>query len=95
MTKYIVNANRQEKINRYAKFIIDAKDEKEAEKYVKELLEGTCLAERLRLDNANTERDEGKVSVFAEPIDEFNQDEVKDCEVLEIDEPIQDNVIQK
>lgn len=85
MTKFIVHASRQENITRHAKFLIEAKDEKHAEKEVKEQLECTCLAERLRIDNENTERDDGKVGVFAEEIDEFNQDEVKDCEVIEID----------
>lgn len=88
MKKYLVWANKEEKIKRYASFTIMAKNEKDAEKKIKEELEGSCLAERLKLDNESTERIEGKIGVFAEEIDEFNKDEAIKAEQIEICEDV-------
>jgi len=84
LKKYLVWANKEEKIMRYATFTIIAENEKDAEKKIKEELEGSCLAERLKLDNESTEKTEGKIRVFAEEIDEINKDEATKAEEIEI-----------
>lgn len=88
LKKYLVWANKEEKIVRYASFTIMAKNEKDAEKKIKEELEGSCLAERLRLDNESTEKTEGDIGVFAEEIDEFNKDEAIKAEEIEVFEEV-------
>ena len=73
MKTFIVYADKQYTRNHHAVFKIKAKNEKEAEKEVLAQLQCTCLGERLREKNKETEEYESEIGVNAEEIDEFNE----------------------
>jgi len=94
---FLVYANKETKTVNYARFTIVAKNEKDAEKRVLEQLQGSCLSERLIYTEKDhnmfhkrncdcgidQEVREGKIGVYAETIDEFNEDEVIKSEHLD------------
>lgn len=86
MKKYIVYASKETVTVNYAKFSIMASSEKEAETNVKDRLNSTCLADRLRETNNDTEVKEGKIGVFAEEVDEVNENDLKGIEELSLDD---------
>jgi len=93
---FLVYASRETKSVNFARFTIEAKNEKDAEKRVLEKLQGSCLSERLTYSEKDHELfhekncscgidqevREGKIGVHAETIDEFNEDEVIKSEHL-------------
>lgn len=86
MTEFLVYASKHEKIDRYATFKIQAENKQDAENKVREELEGTCLAERLTIDNYETVRDEGKIIVDAESITDSNKNDLEKAELVEYED---------
>lgn len=92
--KYIVYVSKAIVVTNHARFTILASDENEAKKKIKEVLDGTCLAERLTYTEnehykfhkrdcdcgLDQEVDEKKINVYAEGVDEFNEHELKNTE---------------